>query len=87
MTTIHSLAKQFQGFSMQPFHYIIIFALILYIAVCFGRIASKNGRNSILWGILSVITPINFIILGYWAFSGKKQKRPTKAVVKKKAKK
>ena len=72
---------------MQPFHYIIVFVIILYIAVCFGRIASKNGRNPILWGILSVITPLNLIILGYWAFSGKKQKRPAKVVSKKKAKK
>ena len=72
---------------MQPFHYIIVFVIILYIAVCFGRIASKNGRNPILWGILSIVTPINLIILGYWAFSGKKQKRPTKVVSKKKGKK
>jgi|GEM_PF-932963 len=72
---------------MQPLHYIIIIVLILYIAVCFGRIASKNGRNPILWGILSIISPINLIILGYWAFSGKKQKRPAKAASKKKGKK
>ncbi|MGD0230933.1 MAG: hypothetical protein ABSC19_11315 [Syntrophorhabdales bacterium] len=49
--------------------------LILYVAVCFGKIAAKNGRNPLLWGIFSIITPVNLIILGYWAFSGKKQKR------------
>jgi hypothetical protein len=70
---------------MQPFHYTVLIILILYVAICFGRIASKNGRNGILWGILSIISPINLIILGYWAFSGKKQKR--KAIPKKKAKK
>jgi hypothetical protein len=74
-----------QGFSMQPFHYAVLGVLVLYIALCFGRIASKNGKNPILWGILSIITPINLIILGYWAFFGKKQKR--KAIPKKKAKK
>ncbi|MBA4418222.1 MAG: hypothetical protein C0392_09985 [Syntrophus sp. (in: bacteria)] len=34
-------------------------------------------------GILSIITPINLIILGHWAFSDKKHK----AIPKKKAKK
>ena len=70
---------------MQPFHYGVLLVLILYVAICFGRIASKNGRNPIIWAILSIITPINLIILTYWAFSGKKQKR--KAASKTKAKK
>ncbi len=85
MTTLRSFIKSFEGFTMQPFHYGVLIVLILYIAICFGRIASKNGRSPILWSILSIITPINLIILGYWAFSGKKQKR--KAIPKKKAKK
>jgi hypothetical protein len=38
-------------------------------AVCFGKIASKYGKNPILYVILSIISPINLIILGYWAFS------------------
>jgi hypothetical protein len=41
----------------------------IYIAVCFGKIAGKYGKNPILFGILSIISPINLIILGYWAFS------------------
>jgi hypothetical protein len=41
----------------------------LYVAVCFGIIAGKHGKNPVLYGILSVISPINLIILGYWAFS------------------
>jgi hypothetical protein len=87
MTTLHSLIKSLDGFSMQPFHYIVVIVLILYVVICFGRIASKNGRNPILWGILSIITPINLIILSYWAFSGKKKKRSVKAVSKIKVKK
>ncbi len=83
-----SLIKSFEQFSMQPFHYIIIIILILYVAVCFGKIASKYGRNPIVWGILSIITPINLIVLGYWAFSAKKQKSSlTLSAKKKKGKK
>ena len=43
--------------------------VIIYIAVCFGRIAAKYGKNPILYGILSIISPVNLIILGYLAFS------------------
>jgi hypothetical protein len=42
---------------------------VIYVAVCFGKIAAKHGKNPILFGILSIISPINLIILGYWAFS------------------
>ncbi len=70
-----------------PFHYIVIIILIIYIAICFGKIASKYGKNPILWGILSIITPINLIILGYWAFSGKKQKNSVQLSVGMKKKK
>lgn len=44
--------------------------IFIYVAVCFGKIAAKHGKNPILYGILSIISPINLIILGYWAFSG-----------------
>jgi hypothetical protein len=43
--------------------------VLAYIAVCFGRIAGKHGRNPILYGILSIISPVNLILLGVWAFS------------------
>jgi hypothetical protein len=43
--------------------------LIVYVAVCFGKIAGKRGNNPILYGLLSVISPVNLIILGIWAFS------------------
>jgi len=53
--------------------WLVVTAIILvYIAVCFGKIAGKYGKNPILYGILSVISPVNLIILGYWAFSKKK---------------
>ena len=44
--------------------------IALYIAICFGRIARKHGRNPWLYGLLSIVSPVNLIILGYWAFSG-----------------
>ena len=47
----------------------ILALFIIYIAVCFGKIAAKHGKNPVLYGILSVISPINLILLGYWAFS------------------
>ena len=50
-------------------HFILVAALVVYIAVCCGKIAAKHGKNPWLYGILSVISPINLIILGYWAFS------------------
>lgn len=49
--------------------YLIGLVILIYIAVCFGKIAAKHGKNPILYGILSIISPINLIILGYWAFS------------------
>ena len=54
---------------------IILPIILVYIAVCFGKIAAKYGKNPLLFGILSIITPINLIILGYWAFSGTKKER------------
>ncbi len=54
---------------MESLRWIILALLIIYIAVCFGRIAAKHGKNPILFGILSVISPVNLILLGYWAFS------------------
>jgi len=47
----------------------------VYIAVCFGKIAAKHGKNPLLFGVLSIIAPINLIILGYWAFSNTKKEK------------
>ena len=60
--------------AMLPIHYAILLILVLYIAVCFGKIAARNNRNPVLYGILSVLTPVNLIILGYWAFGERKKK-------------
>jgi L-lactate permease len=56
---------------------IIVAVVIIYVAVCFGKIAAKHGKNPILYGILSVISPINLIILGLWAFSKSKSSSDT----------
>jgi len=60
---------------MDTFGKIILPIIFVYIAVCFGKIAAKYGKNPLLFGILSIITPINLIILGYWAFSGTKEQK------------
>ena len=49
--------------------FVIVTAIVIYIAVCFGKIAAKHGKNPVIYGILSIISPINLILLGYWAFS------------------
>jgi len=54
---------------------IILPIISVYVAVCFGKIAANHGKNPLLFGILSIITPINLIILGYWAFSGTKEQK------------
>jgi hypothetical protein len=54
---------------METYGWIILVLVLVYVAFCFGRIAAKHGKNPILYGILSVISPINLILLGYWAFS------------------
>ncbi len=54
---------------MNNMGYMVLTLLVIYIALCFGKIAAKHGKNPILFGVLSIISPINLIILGYWAFS------------------
>jgi len=54
---------------MNTLGWIMMVVGLIYVAVCFGKIAAKHGKNPILFGILSIISPINLIILGYWAFS------------------
>ena len=54
---------------MEIFGGIVIACIILYVAVCFGKIAAKHGKNPVLYGLLSVVSPINLILLGCWAFS------------------
>jgi len=54
---------------------VILPIILVYVAVCFGKIAAKYGKNPLLFGILSVITPINLIILGYCTFSDTKEEK------------
>lgn len=54
---------------METYGWIIGAIVLLYIAICFGKIAAKHGKNPLLYGILSIVGPVNLIILGYWAFS------------------
>lgn len=46
----------------------LVAALMVYIGMCFGLIAAKHGKNPLIYGLLAVISPVNLIILGIWAF-------------------
>jgi hypothetical protein len=54
---------------MNTLGWVVLAIVLVYIAVCFGIIAAKHGKNPILYGILSIVSPVNLILLGYWAFS------------------
>ena len=45
--------------------------LVAYVGVCFGLVARRHGRNPILWGLLSIVSPVNLALLGYWAATGR----------------
>jgi hypothetical protein len=64
----HELEKK-EVCDMATLGWIVVVIMVVYIAVCFGKVAAKHGKNPILYGVLSIITPVNLIILGYWAFS------------------
>jgi hypothetical protein len=55
--------------------WIVVGLIAAYIAVCGGMIAAKHGRNPVLYGILSVVSPVNLILLGYLAFSDIERRR------------
>ena len=60
---------------METFGIILTAVILVYIAVCFGKIAQKYGKNPYLYGILSIISPVNLIILGIWAFTDRGQEK------------
>jgi len=60
---------------MVPWEFALTAGLVIYIAVCFGKNAARHGKNPILYGFLSIISPINLIILGIWAFSSPDKRR------------
>jgi hypothetical protein len=47
---------------------LIVVGYVLYVGLCAGRIAQKHGKNPVLYGIMAIISPLNLIILGVWAF-------------------
>jgi L-lactate permease len=47
---------------------VVVSLLLIYIALCFSKIGAKHGKNPLLYGILSTVSPVNLIILAYWAF-------------------
>jgi hypothetical protein len=61
--------KNKEVYNMATLGWIVVLIITIYIAVCFGKVAAKHGKNPILYGVLSIITPVNLIILGCWAFS------------------
>jgi hypothetical protein len=65
--------------AMNSFLWMIVAIILFYIAICFGKIAGKHGKNPFLYGLLSIISPVNLIILGYWAFSDFETPKPDQA--------
>lgn len=47
---------------------ILVAVMVVYVGLCAGMIAQKHGKNPVLYGLMSVISPLNLIILGVWAF-------------------
>ena len=42
-------------FNLESFGWVIGAIIVIYIAVCFGKIASKHGKNPILYVILRLL--------------------------------
>jgi hypothetical protein len=55
---------------------LLIAAVIVYVGLCAGLIAHKHDKNPLLYGLLAVISPLNMILLGIWAF-GKFERKKT----------
>jgi hypothetical protein len=54
---------------MESLGWVLTAILLAYVAVCFGKIAIKHGKNPVFYGVLSIVSPVNLVILGCWAFS------------------
>jgi len=48
---------------------LILLLIVAYLTICVGQIASKMGRNGILYGILFLVPGVDLVILGDLAFS------------------
>jgi len=44
---------------MDTLGWIVVTILLVHVAVCLGKIAVKHGKNPILYGILSIISPVS----------------------------
>jgi hypothetical protein len=49
---------------MEPIEWLVLLGVIIYLVVWFEKRAGKHGRNPVLYGILSNISPI---ILTFWS--------------------
>jgi len=47
---------------------IIVAFYVVYVGICARLIAQKHGKNPLLYGFLAIISPLNLIVLGIWAF-------------------
>lgn len=47
---------------------ILVGVMVVYVGLCAGMIAQKHGKNPVLYGLMAVISPLNLILLGMWAF-------------------
>jgi threonine/homoserine/homoserine lactone efflux protein len=54
-----------ETFTINPY---LMAGLVVYIGLCAGMIAAKHGKNPLLYGLIAVISPLNLILLGIWAF-------------------
>lgn len=52
----------------QTINVYVVAGIIVYVGMCGGLIAAKHGKNPVLYGLLAVISPLNLILLGIWAF-------------------
>jgi len=54
---------------------VLVTVVAVYVGVCIGRIAGRQGRNPWLFGILGTISPINLVLLGILAFGNSTRPR------------
>jgi hypothetical protein len=57
--------------ALESWQWLVVLGLLGYVAVCFGLVARHHGRNPWLWGVFSVVSPVNLVLLGYWAVAGR----------------
>jgi hypothetical protein len=48
---------------------LVLLVFIIYVPICIGKIASKLGRNGVLFRLLFVIPIVNIVMLSILAFA------------------